>query len=648
MKLLLFIIIQALAICAVTAQKGINPETIAAEFPGQNAVMLEQHYRYVFDMVRDTLSVKQQISQKVLMLSQHTMPFTTDYVYFNDFSSIEDLEAYTLVPRKGSSRYVRVDAGHFSEAHDRENSIFYNDSKTKQFAYPSLQQNAITNLNYTVVYHDPMFLRHCYFQSAVPVLSAKVQLKVHRDIEIGFKLYNDNDADIQFRQYSRGRYTYYEWEMKDVPPSRYADTRFFGLRHHSPHLAVYVKTVNQDVNLETYYDGVDELYRFYRSLMKDMDVSHTAPMKALVDDLTEGLSQEEKIRAIYYWVQQNIRYVAYVDGYNGFIPAPPAEVFSKRFGDCKGMSVLMQKMLDLAGIQAWLAWVGTRDIPYTYQECPLPSVDNHMVVALEHNGDTLILDATFNYLDLGSYPYHIKGKEVLIGISEQDYRLFTVPVSHYSQNTVVDSVLVSINAKTLEGKGNRTHKGFNKLELAYAMRGVPANDYKKKFTALFEKGNNKFRVNSWDAISLFDYDVPSKVSYHFTLEDYVMRMDDEIYVNLNLDRSHHTMKMDTTIRFSPVVNDFPFKETHVTQLLIPDGYNLSFIPEDEEFVGDSFRASFRYKHDGDYVTLTREIVFDFLVLGEDRFEQWNAMIAHLVKNYRLSVVLKQNKIETTP
>jgi hypothetical protein len=481
------------------------------------------------------------------------------------------------------------------------------------------------------------------------VINAKVVVKVHRDIEVGFRLFNEDAVDLIFRQYSRGRYNYYEWEAINVPAFRYLSARHFGIRHHSPHIAVYVKEVNHKGNKESWYGGVDDLYRFYRHLMRDMDTRHTLEMKNLVDQLTDGLTEKEKIKAIYYWVQQNIRYVAYIDGYKGFIPAPPAEVFNKRFGDCKGMSVLLQKMLELAGIQAHLAWVGTRDIPYSYEQCPLPTVDNHMVVALDYNNQTLILDATFNYLDLGKYPYTLKGKEVLIGISEDEYRLFAVPVSSYTQNSVVDSVTVSISNAALSGQGFRTHKGFNKLDLAYAMRRVPAADYGKKFTSLFEKGNNKFRVDSWETSHLFDYDVPASVAYNFTLEDYVMSMDDEIYVNLNLDRSYHNMRMDTTSRFSPVVNDFPFTETHITRLLIPEGYTVSYMPNDEEFVYDDFRVSFRYSNEGDHIILHREIVFDFLKLREDKFEQWNAMVAHLVRNYRMTAVLKQIKqIEPTP
>ena len=61
--------------------------------------------------------------------------------------------------------------------------------KTIQFAYPSLQKGAKTFLKYTINYKNPRFIRSCYFQSFLPVENAKVVIKVHKDVELGFKLF---------------------------------------------------------------------------------------------------------------------------------------------------------------------------------------------------------------------------------------------------------------------------------------------------------------------------------------------------------------------------------------------------------------------------------------------------------------------------
>lgn len=641
MRSLFLILLSVFFAFSLLAQRVISTENIKEEFQKYNAVILESQVNFVFDIVSDSLSVIQQDKKKVLVLNDHALAFTNDYIFFNSFSRIENIEAYSLVPRTRGNRYTKLEVGHFKEAHDRDNSIFYNDTKTLQFAYPSVTKGVVTSLGYSTVYQNPRFIGQSFFQSFIPVISSKVVAKVHKDIKIGYKLFNEDGFDLDFKQYAKGKYNYYEWEAKDVLPYRYVNSRHFGVRHYSPHISLYVDQVTINGKVQQYYSTVDDLYRFYQELLSDMESDASEEMVLLVNEITKGRSDRDKAKAILYWVQNNIRYVAYVDGYKGFVPASPAEVFSKRFGDCKGMSVLIQKMMELADLPAYLSWVGTRSIPYSYQECPLPAVDNHMVVATILGDTTFILDGTFNHLDFGMYPYNIQGKEVLIGLDEQECRIFEVPVAPASMSMVYDSVAISLAGKSIIGKGKREHTGFNKMELAYAMAGVKEDDYNKRFSVLFGKGNNKFRVENYEVENIFEPDKPAIVHYDFQLDDYAIVMDDEIYVNLNLSRTYQNMKVDTARQFSPVLNDFFFTEKHITKLEIPQGYEVSFLPQNDTIHYDDFSISFTYNQSDDFVICEKEIVFEFLGIFEDKLPDWNAMIDRLSKNYRLSVVLSK-------
>lgn len=639
---LLLLTLQVLSFSA-SGQKGINTGQIMEEFSRYNGVITQQHEDYVFDIAGDSVSIRQNISQQVLVFSENPGEFTNENIYYNPgFNSIKDLNAFTLVPKPRGKGYKRIRVSRFSESHDRDNNIFFSDSRSINFAFPSITRGAFSNMSYTIEYHNPWFLRHSFLQGSVPLLKSRITAKVHKDIEIGYHIYNADGIDLKLRQYSKGNYNYYEWEAENIMPYRYFPSNNFGLRHHSPHIALYVKNALLNGQLSNYYSSVDELYNFYYSLLSDMDYSSSPQMEVLVESITYGLSDWQKARAIYYWVQKNIKYVAYLDGYNGFIPAPPAEVFAKRFGDCKGKSVLIKKMMDLAGLPAYLSWVGTRSIPYTYEQCPLPAVDNHMVVACMLNDTVFIMDGTFNFLDFGVNPFNIQEKEVLISIDENQYQIFRVPASSASMSMVKDSVSITLDEKMIKGRGYRTHTGFNKLELAYALEGQQERLYAKTFTSIFEKGNNKFLIVGYEFENLFEFDTTAWVNYDFIVNDYAVVLDNEIFVNMNLDRSYHNMKVDTTLsRLSPVINDFHFTEKHITRFRIPEGYEVTFIPADDTIIFDEFRASFRYQVQDDYILLEKEIVFGFLQLLDDKFTEWNSFIDSLGKNYRFSVSLKK-------
>ena len=53
-------------------------------------------------------------------------------------------------------------------------------------------------------------------------------------------------------------------------------------------------------------------------------------LKSKVTELTaKAKTDEEKIKNIYYWVQDNIRYIAFEDGIAGFKPDDSQNVFKK-------------------------------------------------------------------------------------------------------------------------------------------------------------------------------------------------------------------------------------------------------------------------------------------------------------------------------
>ena len=174
------------------------------------------------------------------------------------------------------------------------------------------------------------------------------------------------------------------------------------------------------------------------------------------------------------------------------------------------------------------------------------------------------------------------------------------------------------------------------------MDGVKETDYNKKFTKLFNKGSNKFKVEDHQAYNLFERDIPAVVHYDFILNDYCRKLNDDIYVNINLDKSYQELLIDTTkVMFTPIENDFHFTEKFICRFEIPDGYEVAFIPDNGYFEDNNFRFSIYYSQVKNYIILEKEIVFEFLILLEDQIEQWNQMINQLNKHYRSSLVLKK-------
>ena len=107
--------------------------------------------------------------------------------------------------------------------------------------------------------------------------------------------------------------------------------------------------------------------------------------------MQNGKAYTSFIKKIKIKTNENIKYIAFEYALGGFIPREANEVFQKKYGDCKDNSSILFKMLEIAGLQGNLTWIGTRKIPYTYEEVPTRAVDNHMILSYENKNNTYLL-----------------------------------------------------------------------------------------------------------------------------------------------------------------------------------------------------------------------------------------------------------------
>lgn len=122
----------------------------------------------------------------------------------------------------------------------------------------------------------------------------------------------------------------------------------------------------------------------------------SSPIRQEVDKIAaENTSQMGRAAAALKVVQQKVRYV-YV-GLNGgnIKPASVEETWQRRYGDCKGKTVLLLAMLKELGIEAEAVLAsnaGTDD--GTDQRLPSPNAFDHVLVRAKIDGKTYWLDGT--------------------------------------------------------------------------------------------------------------------------------------------------------------------------------------------------------------------------------------------------------------
>lgn len=610
------------------------------EFPDKMAVLLEKNDEITIDFEGDTVSILHIEYEDLLFLTDRATGLASQKAYESYFSKIENIDAVTLVPN--GKRYKKMKVEYFKKEKESSSGIFYDDLESTNFIMPNVSPQARTQVSIMQNIKDPRFLSSFYLDSYVPIKSAKLTLKVNKNIEIAYKLFNTENVQLDFTKTEKGNYIIYEWQAKDLEDFK-AEDNAPRRNYFSPHIVYYVTQINYPNRTQKIAKSVADLYDWYSNLSCKVNLEDDAELFKTVTELTKGVTEEkEKVKNIFYWVQDNIKYIAFEDGMQGFIPSEASFVYAKRYGDCKGMSSIIHKMLNMAGIEnTYLTWIGSRSLPYKYSEIPTPIVDNHMIVTYQPTeGEFIFLDATDSYSPFGFPSSMIQGKEALLGMGRQEHKVALVPIIDKEKNYSKESVSLSISDKNLVGKGQYLAEGYPKGYMTHYIDGLSKENEKIYMNRYFTKGNNKFFVDDYKINNLNEKDEALKIEYDFRIEDYAKFVGDEIYINMNMEKAFSNDEIEKD-RKSPIENDYLFKTNNDIFLQIPEGYEIEYLPENSDFNNDLFGYSIKYKREGNKIKFTHNYYKNYLLLNNESFEDWNKMIKEVNKAYREVIILKK-------
>ena len=339
-----------------------------------------------------------------------------------------------------------------------DESIFLDDNYGQFYGFRAEEAGQRSRFLYNYEYTDAKYLTRVFFHQHIPVLKHTISFKVPSWLELdiieknfgpAYKIKKDTKKEKDF--------TTYTFTADNLLPIK-QEPSSLGRPYYLPHLVITVRSYTIDKKQYNGFKSLDDMYAWYNFLYKKAE-NNTESLKQQVSQLTQGkTTDEDKIKSIYYWIQDNIRYVAFEEGYAGFIPQTVQEVFKNKYGDCKGMANLMTEMLKLSGFDAHFSWIGTREIPYDRKEIQSMCVDNHAICVLYHKEKTYFLDGTEKYAAFGKNAYRIQGKSVLVQHGDT-YKVENVPMPAMDENLLLTKANFVLKGDKITGHVKMTFEG---------------------------------------------------------------------------------------------------------------------------------------------------------------------------------------------
>ncbi len=586
----------------------------------------------------DEIVIYESVDYETILLSKGANMASKGQVHYSSFSSIDDLKASAFNFENG--KYIEQKVNDFVDSDDLGQS-FYDDSRKIEYLYKGLSEGSKTNLSYTRKISNPRFLSRHFFGSTTPIEQNELVITVDNKIDMEFKSYNLDSINVNHQVKKSKSKTTYSWKANDI--------KGFDFEYNAPN---YVKLFPQVIPIIKSYQvknetveiggSVDQLFDWYYSLIENINKEEPCQeMKDLVAEITEGKeSNIEKVRAIYYWTQENIKYIAFEYALGGFVPREANAIFNKKYGDCKDNSSILFEMLKVAGLEGYMTWVGTRDIPFTYEELPTPAVDNHMILTYKDGDQSYYLDATGRYTPLEMTTSFIQGKEVMVGVNKDKYLIETVPVydSHYNQ--VMDSVVVHVSGNDLIGSGKVKLKGYPKSDLFNVLEQIDnKSQLEDYYTRQLRKGSNRFIIDEFNEINKFSYDEDFYVDYKFNIKNYIKSYENEVYVNLNLFGDFTNFKVSKD-RKSGKKYEYQNYNVQKAILEIPNTHKVTFVPKNYVYDSELFYASINYTQASENkIIYTLTVEQKFIDLDYDSQMELDKEVRKIEKHYKDVIVL---------
>lgn len=609
-------------------------------FPDAPIILLKSNMDLHIEMKNGVPAAEGQHEVERLIVNSKTAELYNKYtIYHSGYSKLGKIEGYTLMP--DGNRYKKLNADNFKTYNSPDKNVFYDDSQETSFDFEGLIQNAIAHVNYSQYYTDAHLLPTFYFRSFLPTASYSYSVTFPNDVELKYIIKNDDQKIIRFVEEKKRKETTYYFtatNVKDV--EYYSDAP--SSQYYTPQVIVYISSIKKPEGTEPFLNNLDDLYKWNYSFTKDLNKEVDPDLKKIVDSLTKNLiTEKEKAKKIYHWVQENIKYIAFENGIEGFRPRQAAEVCSKRYGDCKDMSSIITQMLRIAGVKAYYTWIGTRLLPYDYTETPQPIVDNHMISTAYIDGNWTFLDGTDPNGVFAVPGSQLQGKEAMIAINDNEYKILRVPVVEGAKNLILDSTTFSITDNGIKGYESVYYNGYAGNDVYNILQYKDKDDIREYVKSRMSKGSNKFLLGNYNINKVDPLNNIININSFFELPEYGKKAGDEYYINLNLEKILENQLIDTAKRkvAKEIEYKYLIKQYHILQ--ISDKYKVSFIPENFSFENDIYRLNITYQHTNKTITALQEIESKKLIVNVAEFEEWNKAIRAILPHYKEAIVLSQ-------
>jgi hypothetical protein len=509
--------------------------------------------------------------------------------------------------------------------------FFLQNVREKIITFPELQKGSeIEVMLRQITREAPMeneYDHSEYFTGSDPIVDKYLAISMPDSMILHSKEYS---GDVPFTTSSENGVTRYVWSASNIP-------QFVPEPGMPPPPEVIPRVQTTTVKdwktwSRWYYNLSDS------SMVADDDI------RAMVKQLTSGKqTSDEKLRAIFNYVSNNIRYVetALTGKKAGYKPEPAPVTFRNKYGVCRDKAALMVTMLREAGISSDITLMNP---VWKIDDFPVDQF-NHAVVAVHVGDSTFFVDPTAE--KTADYmPANEQDRAVLI-CDKKGEDLAWTPTEPSSKN------LYQIEAKsTLDDKGKYqsdvtiSARGLPDLALRNFLQSMPPEERVNVFKRILQDISPTVILDTISFTPFMDLSQPVQIRLSFTATNYSIPAGKYTLFQMPEQAGTLDLVVNGLLHGSELTKrryDLRLASTFAVRgeetVTYPKDLKVRSLPETVDMNFGDFRLARDFESKGNSLRVRRVLDFSTLDIPLDRYQELQELLQKSQAMSRGQVVL---------
>ncbi len=583
--------------------------TECTNFKDANAAVLFKHQKthYEYDGERGWLLITK-IHERIKIYNKEGYEFASKKInFYNTSKSSETVmikaNTYNLVNNKIEKTKLKN-----KEIFISKNNKFWS---SKKFTMPNLKDNCIVEWEYKIISPYHTTINDVIFQYTIPILYIESTIKIPE-----YYLFNVNVSKyypITVSEKEESRTLNFSFRTKEtsnsIKTTRYTKKvelyqKIYAIKEtnippisNEPYINNinnYIGKISFELNMVKFPNSIPKFFTtnwndvtktiYNLSEFGDELNKKSYYKKELDEKLTNVLKQDERIKTIFNFVKEKVKWNGYMDYYthNGVKKA-----YKNGSGNVAEINLMLVSMLREAGFDANPILVSTRShgVPFFATRDGF----NYVIAGIELPEKLILLDATEKYSSINNLPKRVlnwQGRIIRKSGSSTFIDLFP-KVYSFEKNTT--SVILD-ELGNIKGNARISYKNLNAINY----RNSYSNLNNSELISRLENYYSPIEIEKAIVRNENNLDKPFLISFKFSAENQGEVINNKMYFSplFFLNESENIFKADK--RKLPIDFASPWLDNYTIIITIPNGYKIESIPESSSFETKNKIANFKY------------------------------------------------------